>query len=253
MTDNSDRTPGTGEKVATDEATYSGDTAKIQLVRLVHVTGSEGAKTIGELIRLEDAAHTDADPGIPMFGVRNYAGPGADGEYSALSVASDGTLHVNSRNLFRIAVTSAGLTIATTNYTAGDQVGTQFSFANASRVSGGYGRIVSVMLINAHLSSTGAEVIGTYDVVFTRSSITLATDNAAYAISDADACTIVGMAQLTGAYDIGNNRIAFAHGISIPYDCSGGTTLYASLITRSAHVFFTQVGDLQLVLFVERE
>lgn len=46
MADNSLRTPGSGESVATDEATYSGDTAKIQLVRLVDVTGSEGAKSV---------------------------------------------------------------------------------------------------------------------------------------------------------------------------------------------------------------
>jgi len=46
MADNSIRTPGSGESIATDEATYSGDTAKVQIVRLVDVTGSEGSKTI---------------------------------------------------------------------------------------------------------------------------------------------------------------------------------------------------------------
>lgn len=34
---------------AADEATYSGDTTKVQLTRLVHVTGSEGSKTIQEI------------------------------------------------------------------------------------------------------------------------------------------------------------------------------------------------------------
>jgi hypothetical protein len=59
MADNSVRTPGSGENIATDEATYSGDTAKIQVIRQVHVTGSEGAKTVNEVWFAEDAAHSD--------------------------------------------------------------------------------------------------------------------------------------------------------------------------------------------------
>lgn len=41
--------PAASVVVATDEATYSGDTAKVQIVRLVHVSGAEGAKTISEI------------------------------------------------------------------------------------------------------------------------------------------------------------------------------------------------------------
>ena len=36
-------------KVAADELTYSGDAAKLQLMRLVHVAGAEGAKTLTEI------------------------------------------------------------------------------------------------------------------------------------------------------------------------------------------------------------
>lgn len=46
MTDNIAVTPGVGAKVATDEVTYSGDTASVQLVRLVDVAGAEGSKTV---------------------------------------------------------------------------------------------------------------------------------------------------------------------------------------------------------------
>jgi len=42
--------PGTGTLVATDEITYSGDTAEVQLFRLVHISGAEGAKTLTELV-----------------------------------------------------------------------------------------------------------------------------------------------------------------------------------------------------------
>lgn len=37
-------------KIAADEATYSGDTAKVQLFRQVHVSGAEGSKSIGDVV-----------------------------------------------------------------------------------------------------------------------------------------------------------------------------------------------------------
>lgn len=46
MPDNAPFTPGQGRLAATDQVTYSGDTADVQLVRGVLVTGSEGAKTV---------------------------------------------------------------------------------------------------------------------------------------------------------------------------------------------------------------
>lgn len=48
MADNFPLTPGSGRNAATDQVTYSGDTADVQLVRLVGVTGSEGSKTVVE-------------------------------------------------------------------------------------------------------------------------------------------------------------------------------------------------------------
>lgn len=210
MADNSDRTPGSGEKVATDELTYSGDTAKIQLIRVVHVEGTEGSKTLTEI-------STTQGLGI-----------------------------VNRRDLQAIRVQSGGLTIATTAYSAGDQVGSQFTFANAARASGGTGTIVGVTMVSAQ------DAIGAYDLVLTDSSITLASDNAAYAISDSDARNVIGIVQLAGSYDIGNNRICQAFNIAMPYICEGGTSLYGGLITRAGHTFFAAVTDIELTLWVER-
>ena len=149
------------------------------------------------------------------------------------------------RDLQRIAVTSGGLTTATTAYSAGDQVGTQFTFANAARASGGSGTIVAAVLISA------ADIIGPYDMVITDSTITLAADNAAYAISDANSLKVVAILQLSGAYDIGNNRIAQVYNVAVPYVCTG-TDLFAGLITRAAHTFFGATTDIQIDLYVER-
>lgn len=49
MADNFPLTPGSGRNAATDEVTYSGDTADVQLVRPVLTTGTEGSKTVVEL------------------------------------------------------------------------------------------------------------------------------------------------------------------------------------------------------------
>lgn len=98
MADNLAVTAGTGTNVASDEVTYSGDTAKLGIVRLVHVTGAEGSKTVSELVRLEDAAHTSADPGVPVLGVRQDTAAslaGTDGDYTMPIFDASGRQHVN--------------------------------------------------------------------------------------------------------------------------------------------------------------
>lgn len=114
MADNIAVTPGTGATVASDEATYSGDTAKVQVIRQVHVDGSEGSKTVKELVRLEDAAHTTGDPGIPALGVRQDTAAslaGTDGDYTMPIFDASGRQHVNVGNTVTVAshaVTNAG-------------------------------------------------------------------------------------------------------------------------------------------------
>lgn len=214
-------------------------------VDVTRVIPGTGATHLG---KAEDSAHVDGDTGVLMLGVRNHnSGSTVDGDYSAISVDSTGNMNtVSRRDLQRISVASGGLTIATTAYVAGDQVGSLFTLANAARVTGGGGTIVGVTLISA------ADIIGAYDVVLFDSTVTLAADNAAFAISDADALDIVGLVQLAGAYDIGNNRLGQAYNLAIPYVCNGGTSLFAALITRVGHTFFAAVTDLQLIVFVER-
>lgn len=201
MADNFPQTAGSGRNIATDQVTHSGDTADVQLVRVVGVSGSEGSKT---------------------------------------------PVDTPAREQVRIAVQSGGLTTSTTAYVAGDQVGTQFELTNAARASGGFGVITSVVL-----NSAGA-LIGAYDVVISRASITPASDNAAFSISAADTRKVVAVIPLASAVALGSGRVAQALNIAIPYDCSGGTSLYANLICRAGHTFFAAVTDLELVVHVER-
>jgi len=237
--------------VATDEVTYSGDaSSNIQLMRLVHVTGTEGSKTVSEIIQAVDAAYTAGDFGLMSLGVRNDANAargGTDGDYVPMATDAVGRVRtLREADLLKKSATSSGLTTATTSYTAGDQVGTQFTFSNMARASGGGGIIVAANLISA------ADNIGPYDLLLFDSSVTPAADNAAFAISDADSLKFVAYIQLAGAWDIGNNRVACAQNLAIPYVTSGGTSLYGLLITRYAHTFFGAATDLQIDLYIER-
>lgn len=177
---------------------------------------------------------------------------GVNGETAPVGADTDTTAK---RGLFveshlrqaRIETASGGLTIATTAYTAGDQVGTEFTMAGAARYSGGTGRLVGVQLIDVN------DVIGAYDVVITRAAMTgLAGNNSPWAnTTDAQAVKLIDVLSLGGAVDLGGFRFARAMGLNIPYDCSGGTSLYATLITREDHAIFTAVTDLTLVFFCE--
>jgi hypothetical protein len=165
---------------------------------------------------------------------------------TAITGDAQGLHTVARRDLLRIAVDSGGLTTSTTAYTAGDQVGTQFTLANAARASGGSGTIIGVQLMDQK------GIIGSYDVVFTRSSVTPASDNAAFSLSTTDVKAVTAIVQLGGSWDFGTPNLTQAFGLAIPYDCSGGTSLFANLICRVGHTFFTASTDLQLVVWVER-
>ena len=49
MADNFPLTPGTGRNAATDQVTYSGDSADVQLVKNVLISGAEGSKTVTDI------------------------------------------------------------------------------------------------------------------------------------------------------------------------------------------------------------
>lgn len=220
-------------------------------VDVSRVVPGTGATNLG---KAEDAAHADGDVGVMMLGVRNhFSGSTTDGDYSALSVGPFGDLNTLRRaDLQRISVaagnlsTSSGGGAPNTTYTSGDQAGTLFTLSGAARVSGGGGIITSVCLLDA------SAVIGSCDVVFFDSTVTLATDNSAFSISDPDALKTVGVAQLAGAISFSQNRWVQATGLYIPYVCSGGTSLFAAIITRSANAVFGATNAIQLIVYVER-
>ena len=136
MADNVTLNPGAGgDRAATDEVTYSGDTAQVQLVRVVTVSGAEGSKTVdgadpmaalASTVRAEDSAHTSGDAGIHILGIRadtDAPTAGSDGDYTSLKCDEAGRL--------KVAVQPAGYPLSTGNITSASSTVP----VNVSRVS----------------------------------------------------------------------------------------------------------------------
>ena len=89
---------GTTALIATDEVTYSGDVAGVQLVRVVDVTGAEGSKTVTTqpAIYLEDTAHVSGDKGMFILALRedSDAPTANNGDYTSLKMDEEGRLKV---------------------------------------------------------------------------------------------------------------------------------------------------------------
>jgi hypothetical protein len=148
-------------------------------------------------------------------------------------------------NQLRIPVTSSGLTTSVTAYSAGDQVGTQFTFANAAETAGGYGVVLGIGMLDK------ADIIGAYMLWLFRDSVTPAADNAAFSVSDTDMEQLIGVIPLSGSWDAGASKWCQVLGAGVAYDCAG-TSLYGLLQAASAHTFFGAATDIILTLRVAR-
>jgi hypothetical protein len=92
--------PG-GPLMATDEVAYSGDTAQVQLVRVVSVSGAEGSKTVGadlaSAVGSHDEVAVDGRAGMVMLVRRRDtdAEPVVDdGDFTFLNIDEEGRLKV---------------------------------------------------------------------------------------------------------------------------------------------------------------
>lgn len=219
-----------------------GDAANGLDVDVTRVIPGTSANHLG---KAEDAAAASGDTGVALLAVRKDAPASlvsADGDYANPLVSDQGQLWVVQARPKRTQVASSGLTTAATAYSADDQVGDLFTFTNQALASGGGGYIESIML------NDETKIIGTYTVWLFRASVTLAADNAAFSLSDGDAQLLIGDPITLGPVRSANNSYVCGWYGSIPYDCSGGTSLYAALQTNGAHTFFGAVSSLKLTL-----
>lgn len=144
---------------------------------------------------------------------------------------------MTSLNLATFTVASAGLTTATTAYIDGDQLGTLLTLTSI-----GAGIISSAQLVDK------AKIIGAVDLFLFNASVTLAADNAAFTVSDADMLNCIGVIEFPYPKNLPSamvNAIAHIDSIGLPY---ASATIYGALVTRSGHTFFGAATDLQVRL-----
>lgn len=173
---------------------------------------------------------------------------GPNGTYTA---DADGTAergqYVDPRQkVSRIQATSAGLTTASTAYVAGDQLGTILTVSNAVRAAGGTGTVLSATLLDK------AAIVGAVDAYLFDRSVTLATDNAAAAFSDADMVFCLGILQFPPPKGGTGNGLATIEASGLAFACNAAD-LFVALVTRAGHTFFGAVGDLILSLVTAQD
>lgn len=149
---------------------------------------------------------------------------------------------MTSLNIATLVGTSSGLTTATTAYTDGDTLGAIISMNLTAN-----GIIVAATL------SDKSNIIGAVDCFLFDRSVTLASDNAADAISDADSLFKLGLIPFPSPTAQANNRTAHVDSLAIPVVANASNTIFAALVTRSGHTFFGAATDLQLRLTYSKD
>lgn len=196
MADNFPLTPGSGRSAATDQVTYSGDTADVQLVRVVQVSGTEGSKTV------DTTAMGKVGSNIVMCQT-TVTRPADTTAYAANDAMSDST---------------------TTPTTGG------FTFTGAAIASGGAGIITDLMVTSSNDPAT--QLQGEL-FIFDRA-VTNINDNAAFAVTDAEIQTCVAKIPFT-LEDVGNNGFYHAQNLNIGFVCNGSANLRFLVRVKNAY------------------
>lgn len=199
----------TATKIATDDA---GSPGHVQIVKLAIST--DGSATV-----------------IP-----------ADGTYG---LAVDVKRGVPGRANARVAANSAGLTTATTAYSANDQLGTIIEVTSAVSTSGGFAVITGAALLDK------AKVVGAVSCYLFDRSVTVSSDNATADFSDADMENCLGILEFPPPTSVSSNALSQVEPLAAPIK-SNATSLWCALVTRTAHTFFAAATDLRLMLLVEQ-
>ena len=169
---------------------------------------------------------------------------GTDGGNTRVPATANKGLAVEPRaKVSRIAV--APVVSAAAIYAAKDAIGARLDFANASRVAGGTGLVLSAVLADR------AQQRAAIDLVLFRSAITAPTDNAVFDPTDAELLDAVGFVSfLPGDYvDFNDNSFAYRGNLALPFDTGAGTTLYGALVARGTPTY-AATTDVQVALSI---
>ena len=166
---------------------------------------------------------------------------------SVATVTANGQLQVIGRDLQRSSATIGGISTSGLAYVAGNQIGTLTTITNAARATGGSGVLTGMVIADAGVALSAVDIY-----LFDQSITPTSTDKTALNIATSDIAKLVQVVQLTGPFTTTSSRHVQAQNISVPYTCSGGTSLYALLVARAANAIFGASETLTLICYFER-
>lgn len=224
--------PGTGTVAATD------DVSGVHFQKIKLYASTDGTEI--PLSLAEDSAHASGDHGIMALAVRTDAPAnrsGTDGDHEPLQV-SNGALWVSPLGFPKTITVDVTRPADVTAYAAGDAISNSttaptsggFTLTGAARKSGGSGIITDVIVTSSNDPAT--RLSG--EVFFFNQSVTNINDNSAFAVSDTEIKTCVGVVPFT-LFDAGNNGLAHLTGLNILFTCSGSADLRFLLRARNAY------------------
>ena len=217
----SDNTPFA---IKTDQTTHgTTDLVAADITKVAGSTISQGHGTAASAIRVE----------LPTDGTGVVGLTAGEAHIGAIG---GNTTFVSST----ITMSAAGV------YATGDYMGTTTSpqsFTNAVRTSGGTG-IIKTIVISDKITTTNVAM----ELWFFSATFVAPTDNAAWAISDAEALTVLGVVPIdaTKWYASSNNTIYVDDTVNIVIK-PAATSLFYALVARGTTPSFTS-GDLTINL-----
>lgn len=233
MADNVAVTAGAGTNIATDDVGGNH-------YQRVKISNGEADSTVHLGVYAEDEGFTDADTGLLMLVKRSdtpAATSGTDGDYEPLQV-SGGKLWVTSLGKFVTCSTDITRPSDTTAYTANDALSDSttaptsggFTFTSAARVSGGSGIITDCIVTSSN--DPGTVLVG--EIIIFDTSVTNINDNSAFAVSDSEIKTLVGIIPFTLA-DVGNNDAGWTSNLNMGFTCVGSANLRFLVRVKNAY------------------
>lgn len=233
MADNVNITAGTGTVIATDQV-GSDHYQKIKLA-----DGAADSSTMLDIVA-EDEASAGAETGVIAM-VRRTDTPanqsGADGDWEPMQV-SGGFLWVRSVTKFVTVSTDVTRPADTTAYAANDALSDStssptsggFTFTGAARASGGSGIVTDAIVASSNDPATTLQG----EIFIFDTSVTNINDNAAFAVSDAEIKTLVGIIPFNIA-DAGNNDAAWVSNLNMGFTCVGSANLRFLVRVKNAY------------------
>lgn len=129
------------------------------------------------------------------------------------------------------------LVVTASGYTAGDALGASSSFPNV----GQQGTIMSAFVVDDDDTPSGSNL----ELVLFRSQIVGTNDNAAFAPTDAEMLTCIGVVAISTHFAFADNGMSIVDNVALPYEAQDGV-LYFQVIDRGGTMSPSATDDIHI-------